>query len=115
MPSPFAVQRALTGLLYPASKAEVIARATHNGAAPDLLSVLKDLPDREFDNAHAIGATLSCCEYKGHPGCMVPMSAATAIAGIDQAKHAKRRGFNIVVHPLPQVADVLAVARRWRS
>jgi hypothetical protein len=45
---PVELQDALAGLDYPATKADVVAQAEHNGADADMLQTLKGLPDRDY-------------------------------------------------------------------
>lgn len=45
---PLELQDALSGLDYPATKADVVARAEQNGADATLLQTLNDLPERVF-------------------------------------------------------------------
>lgn len=39
---------ALRGLTYPASKAQIVAKATENDAARDMMAVVRALPERSY-------------------------------------------------------------------
>lgn len=54
MPSPIAVHQALSGLCYPATKSDIIARARSNAAAPELMNNFAKLLDREYDDYNSI-------------------------------------------------------------
>jgi hypothetical protein len=47
--TPADVQKHLSGLEYPASKQQVVDHATQNGASEDIISILDQLPDREYN------------------------------------------------------------------
>ena len=49
-PSPVDIQKALGGMDYPASKADLVRYAKDKGADDTVLETLGNLPDREFDS-----------------------------------------------------------------
>ena len=49
-PSPIDIQKALGGVEYPASKADLVKHAKDKGAEGAVLEALENLPDREFDS-----------------------------------------------------------------
>lgn len=49
-PSPFRVQKFLAGLRYPARKEDVINRAHERGADPQILNLLRRLPERPYES-----------------------------------------------------------------
>jgi hypothetical protein len=49
--SPIEVQKALKGMDYPAKKKDLIEKARENDAPKEVMHVLENLPDKEFDNA----------------------------------------------------------------
>ena len=49
--SPIEVQKALKGMDYPAKKKDLIEKAKENDAPREVMQVLEDLPDKEFENA----------------------------------------------------------------
>jgi hypothetical protein len=55
-PSAFRVQKFLAGLRYPAPKHEVVTRARSRGADAQLLSLLRLLPERDYESP----VSLSC-------------------------------------------------------
>jgi hypothetical protein len=50
-PSPIEVGRHLKGIKFPVNKQDLIEHARQNHAPDDLLSVLEQIPDREFRTA----------------------------------------------------------------
>ena len=46
--NPIELQKALGGMDYPASRDELVKHAQSKNAADDVLSALKDLPDRKY-------------------------------------------------------------------
>ncbi|KNC19258.1 hypothetical protein AC792_07520 [Arthrobacter sp. RIT-PI-e] len=49
-PSPIDIQKALGGMEYPASKADIVSHAKDKGADDAVLDALNGLPDREYDS-----------------------------------------------------------------
>ena len=54
MPNPIEVQKSLSGMDYPASKQNLIARARENGASKDIIDKLETIPDREYDGPSGV-------------------------------------------------------------
>ena len=50
-PSPAAVQSALKGADYPASKDDLVQLAQRNGAPQEIMEKIRDLPGQRFDSA----------------------------------------------------------------
>lgn len=48
-PSPIDVQKALGGIDYPASKADIVSKAEASSAGGSVLEALKNLPERQYD------------------------------------------------------------------
>jgi hypothetical protein len=48
------VQKALGGISYPASKDQLIKHAKGNSASTDILAVLRDIPDQEYDGPNEV-------------------------------------------------------------
>jgi hypothetical protein len=57
--SPIELQKHLSGVDYPASKDELIDRAQQQGADSDVLDVLRQIPDRQYDGPSAVSAEFS--------------------------------------------------------
>lgn len=49
-PSPIEVQKYLHGLEYPAQRAEIIDKAEEEGADDEILNLLQQLPDKEYES-----------------------------------------------------------------
>jgi hypothetical protein len=47
--NPIDVQKHLKGVDYPASRDELVETAERNGASPELVEALRDLPGSEYD------------------------------------------------------------------
>lgn len=100
--SPIEVQKALKGMDYPAKKQDLIEKARKNGAPQEVMKVLENLPDKEFENAvdvskefreggrgsHQGGSRRGSQEEKGqgisHRGAgSPPIEAQKALKGMD--------------------------------
>jgi len=57
--SPIALQKALRGIGYPATTADLLDRARQNGAGDDVLAVLQDLPDREYSGPNQVTSAVA--------------------------------------------------------
>ncbi len=53
------VQKALGGISYPATKDQLIEHAKGNNAGPDILAVLEDMPDREYDGPNEVSKAVA--------------------------------------------------------
>ena len=49
-PSPIDIQKALGGVDYPASAGDLVKKAEESGAGDDVLSALKNLPDKQYES-----------------------------------------------------------------
>lgn len=58
LPSPIAVQKALGGLAYPATKPQLVERARARGADDAILSTLDRLPDGDYVGPAAISRAI---------------------------------------------------------
>ncbi len=56
--SPIEIQKALGGVDYPADKEDLIQNAKKKNANNDVLSALKDLPDRKYENPADVNKAL---------------------------------------------------------
>jgi hypothetical protein len=54
MPTPPEIQKALGGVDYPATKADLVAHARGSGASEDVVSALEGIEDREYDGPNAV-------------------------------------------------------------
>ncbi|AXF25641.1 hypothetical protein CUJ89_34975 [Burkholderia pyrrocinia] len=57
-PSPVDVQKALKGMDYPASKAEVVQCAERSHAGRDVIDMLTRIPDREYGTPASVAKEL---------------------------------------------------------
>jgi hypothetical protein len=53
------VQEALGGISYPATKNQLIKHAEGNNAGSDILAVLQDMPDREYDGPNEVSKVVA--------------------------------------------------------
>jgi hypothetical protein len=58
MPSPIDIQKALSGIDYPASKEDLIRHAEQNGADSDVLEALKKIDDREYEGPSGVSSAV---------------------------------------------------------
>ncbi|WP_299952170.1 DUF2795 domain-containing protein [uncultured Modestobacter sp.] len=54
MVSPIDIQKALSGIDYPAKKDDVVAHAESHGGSDDVLEALKGIDDQEYDTPAAV-------------------------------------------------------------
>jgi hypothetical protein len=54
--SPIDVQKALKGMDYPAKKDDIVRKAEENGADGEVVSALRQIPDREYDGPSGVSA-----------------------------------------------------------
>ena len=52
--NPIRAQKFLGGINYPASKDEIVQHAEGQGADDNVLSVLRQIPDRRYDGPNAV-------------------------------------------------------------
>lgn len=60
---PIEAQKALKGMDYPAGKREILEKARKNSATQEVMDILKDLPDKEYENAAEVSK-----EFSGETG-----------------------------------------------
>jgi hypothetical protein len=53
-PSPIELQKALAGVDYPARRGDLITHAQKYGADEEVLTGLRQIPDREYDGPNAV-------------------------------------------------------------
>ncbi len=56
--NPIQVQKFLSGVDYPASKDDLVARAQQQGADDDVVSTLQELPGERFESPSAVSAAI---------------------------------------------------------
>jgi hypothetical protein len=54
MVSPIDIQKALSGMDYPASKQQIVQHAENNGADGEVLEALRKIEDREYDGPSGV-------------------------------------------------------------
>lgn len=57
--NPIEVQKALTGISYPATKDEIIETAEGNDAAEEILEALQSLDEQQYDGPDEVEEALS--------------------------------------------------------
>lgn len=60
---PIETQKALKGMDYPSGKQAILEKARENNAPQEIIQILEDLPDREYENAADVSK-----EFKGETG-----------------------------------------------
>lgn len=58
-PSPIEVQKYLHGLEYPAQREEIIDKAEEEGADDEILNLLQQLPDKEYESPIEVSSAVS--------------------------------------------------------
>ena len=58
MPSPIDIQKALSGMDYPASKDQIVRHAEQNGADGEVLDALKKIEDREYEGPSGVSSAV---------------------------------------------------------
>ncbi len=58
-PNPIQIQKFLSGIDYPAKRAELLSRAKESGADNNVMEALQALPDREYDSPTAVSSAIS--------------------------------------------------------
>lgn len=56
------IQEALRGVHYPAKPEDILAHAKQNGAADDMITLLRQLPERPYKNKSDVNHTLGQIE-----------------------------------------------------
>ncbi|HIH75096.1 MAG TPA: DUF2795 domain-containing protein [Methanosarcina sp.] len=60
---PIETQKALKGMDYPAEKQEILKKAKENNAPQEVMQILENLPEREYENAADVSK-----EFSGETG-----------------------------------------------
>ena len=58
MVSPIDIQKALSGMDYPASKDQIVQHAEKNGAGDDVLEALRRIEDRQYDGPSGVSSAV---------------------------------------------------------
>jgi Protein of unknown function (DUF2795) len=58
MPSPIDIQKALSGMDYPASKDQIVQHAEQNGADEEILDALRGIDDREYEGPSGVSSAV---------------------------------------------------------
>ncbi|MCV2488699.1 DUF2795 domain-containing protein [Geodermatophilus sp. YIM 151500] len=58
MVSPIDIQKALSGIDYPAGKADIVKHAEQQGGDKEVLDALKGIEDREYDGPSGVSAAV---------------------------------------------------------
>jgi hypothetical protein len=58
MASPIDIQKALSGMDYPARKEDIVRHAEQNGADPEVLEALKKIEDREYEGPSGVSSAV---------------------------------------------------------
>jgi hypothetical protein len=58
MVSPIDIQKALSGVDYPASKQDLVAHAEQNGGDEQVLEALKKIEDREYEGPSGVSSAV---------------------------------------------------------
>ena len=58
MPSPIDIQKALSGLDYPATKDQILQHAEQNGADQEILDALRQIDDREYEGPSGVSSAV---------------------------------------------------------
>lgn len=58
-PNPIQLQKFLGGVDYPASRDDLVKKAEEAGADDNVLSALRNLPDRQFDGPTGVSEAVS--------------------------------------------------------
>ena len=58
MVSPIDVQKALSGMDYPASKQQIVEHAENGGGSKEVLDALKGIDDREYEGPSGVSSAV---------------------------------------------------------
>jgi hypothetical protein len=58
MASPIDIQKALSGMDYPARKEDIVRHAEQNGADPEVMEALKKIEDREYEGPSGVSSAV---------------------------------------------------------
>jgi Protein of unknown function (DUF2795) len=58
MVSPIDIQKALSGMDYPARKEDIVGHAEQNGADSEIVEALKKIEDREYEGPSGVSSAV---------------------------------------------------------
>jgi Protein of unknown function (DUF2795) len=58
MPSPIDIQKALSGMDYPAGKDQIVQHAESQGADKEVLDALRGIEDREYEGPSGVSSAV---------------------------------------------------------
>jgi hypothetical protein len=58
MVSPIDIQKALSGMDYPASKDQIVQHAQKQGGDEEVIEALKKIPDREYEGPSGVSSAV---------------------------------------------------------
>jgi hypothetical protein len=58
MPSPIDIQKALSGMDYPASKDQIVRHAEQHGGDEEVIEALKGIADREYEGPSGVSSAV---------------------------------------------------------
>ena len=58
MPSPIDIQKALSGMDYPAGKDDIVRHAEQNGGDKEVIDALKKIEDREYEGPSGVSSAV---------------------------------------------------------
>jgi hypothetical protein len=58
MASPIDIQKALSGLDYPATKDQILQHAEQNGADQEIVDALRQIDDREYEGPSGVSSAV---------------------------------------------------------
>ncbi len=58
MVSPIDIQKALSGMDYPASKDDIVAHAERNGGDKEVLEALRKIDDRQYEGPSGVSSAV---------------------------------------------------------
>jgi hypothetical protein len=58
MPSPIDIQKALSGMDYPATKDQIVQHAEQHGADKEILDSLRKIDDREYEGPSGVSSAV---------------------------------------------------------
>ena len=58
MPSPIDIQKALSGMDYPASRDPIVVHAEQNNADAEILDALRGIDDREYEGPSGVSSAV---------------------------------------------------------
>jgi hypothetical protein len=58
MVSPIDIQKALSGMDYPASKSDIVAHAEQQGGDQEVLEALRKIEDREYEGPSGVSSAV---------------------------------------------------------